>query len=201
VGKSRDLRRRIGSYFRPLAADHRRRAGLLAEIRDLIWETVPSELEALLMETEAIRSTLPAYNQQIAIHADGSTGVPHDADLAFVLCDGDPESVSLFLLRGPTPWARGRLPREPLVAAAADALSCIRAWARGQVAVAEGLLAPLDAEGETLVSRYLRLHRDRIDRLRLSDFPDEREAAEALAALVVRPRPAWEPWSLRARSC
>jgi hypothetical protein len=201
VGKSRDLRRRIGSYFRPLAADHQRRGRLLGAIRSLEWETVPSELEALLIEAETIRVASPAFNQQLAIRTEAIVGTAADADLAFVLCEGDPDRVSLFLLREGSPWARGRLPRDPVDAAAAAALLCVRAWGIGEPGSAGGLLTPLDADARTLVGRYLRLHRDRTDRLRITDFPDEESAAEGLAALAVRPRPAWDPWSLRAPAC
>src|SRR5207247_10760610 len=52
VGKSRDLRRRVSSYFRPVAPNHGRRGGLLDVIRDLEWATTPSEREALLLAPE-----------------------------------------------------------------------------------------------------------------------------------------------------
>ncbi len=201
VGKSRDLRRRIGSYFRPLAADHQRRGRLLEAIRSLEWEAVPSELEALLIEAETIRLANPSFNQQLAIHAEVAESPAADGDIGFVLCEGDPESVSLFLLRRRIPWARGRLPRTSASAAVEAATRCVRAWEVGEIRPAEGILTPMDPEGRTLVNRYLRLHRDRIDRLRVSDFPDPVAAAEALAALAVRPRPAWDAWSLRSPTC
>lgn len=201
VGKSRDLRRRVASYFRPLAPDHQRRARLLEQIRSMEWEAVPSELEALLMEAEAIRREGPTFNQQVAIHPESIRTTAQDSDLGFVLCEGDPDSVSIFLHRERSPWARGRLPRGPIPAAAEASLRVVRAWTEGTFGAAAGILTSLDEEGATLVGRYLRLNRDSVDRLRLSDFADERQAAEALAALAVRPRPAWDPWSLRAPTC
>jgi hypothetical protein len=196
IGKSRDLHRRVGSYFRPLAPDHRRRASLLDAIRDLEWETTPSELEALLLESEAIRSSRPIFNQQVETHAESVEWSAADADLGFVLCEGDPDLVSAFFFHDRSPWARGRLPRAPLAGARQAALAIAEAWISGQISPDSGLV-PLDEAGRALVVRFLLLHRDRIDRLLRADFVGLEGLAAALADLAVRERPVWEPWSLR----
>jgi hypothetical protein len=196
VGKSRDLNRRVASYFRPLAPDHRRRASLLGVIRDLQWETTPSELEALLLESEAIRTDRPTFNQQIDVHPQPVEGTRADSDLAFVLCDGDPNQVSTFLYCDRLPWARGRLPRGPVDETREAALAMAEAWRAGVISTEAGLTR-LDETGRVLVSRFLTHHRDRLDRLDNGDFAGLDDVAEALVDLASRERPAWEPWSLR----
>jgi len=64
VGKARDLRKRVGSYFMPsrqMSADPKTRA-----LIDSIWEfeihTVKSEPEALLLEGKLIKEFRPKYN-------------------------------------------------------------------------------------------------------------------------------------------
>lgn len=196
VGKSRDLRRRIGSYFRPLAPDHERRASLLDAIRDLSWQTTPSELEALLLEFEAIRSERPVFNQQVDVHSPPMEGRAGDADLGFVLCEGDPDEVSVFLFRDRVPWARGRLPRSPAEVVQTAARAMTAAWEGGLIAPDSGLV-PFDDAGRGLVLRYLALHRDRVDRLGREGPGGSEAIAHSLAALASRERPSWDPWSLR----
>ena len=64
VGKARDLRKRVGSYFTPnkrMRADPKTRA-LLDSIWDLEWHTVKSEPESLLLEGRLIKEYRPKYN-------------------------------------------------------------------------------------------------------------------------------------------
>jgi excinuclease ABC subunit C len=64
VGKARDLRKRVGSYFTPnkrMQADPKPRA-LLDSIWDLEWHTVKSEPESLLLEGKLIKEFRPKYN-------------------------------------------------------------------------------------------------------------------------------------------
>jgi hypothetical protein len=199
VGKSRDLGRRVASYFRPLGAGHERRARLLAELRDLDWETVPSELEALILEGEAIRRERPPFNQQIDLHDAGERTTVREADLAFVLCEGDPEEVSVFFVRDGKPFGRARLPRSAGERIEKDAGALASAWFEGATETPSALV-PIGEEEGLLVLRYLRHHRDRIDHLCAADLSGVREAAEGLIRLAVRDRPAWDPWTLRSPS-
>jgi excinuclease ABC subunit C len=63
VGKSKNLRARLLSYFRPHSRDPK--AGrIVAETRRLVWELAPSEFAALLRELELIRRWQPRHNVQ-----------------------------------------------------------------------------------------------------------------------------------------
>ena len=64
VGKARDLRKRLGSYFIPsrkAQADVKTRA-LLDSIRDFEIHLVRNEQEALLLEGKLIKQYRPRYN-------------------------------------------------------------------------------------------------------------------------------------------
>ena len=64
VGKARDLRKRVGSYFMPskmAVADLKTRA-LLEAVWDFETHTVASEAESLLLERKLIKDYRPRYN-------------------------------------------------------------------------------------------------------------------------------------------
>src|SRR3954464_12011350 len=64
VGKARDLRKRVGSYFMPsklAQADLKTRA-MLAAVWDFETHTVQSEAESLLLEGKLIKEFRPRYN-------------------------------------------------------------------------------------------------------------------------------------------
>jgi excinuclease ABC subunit C len=63
IGKSRQLRTRLLSYFRLPWPEHRQ-ARLLRATARIDWEESPSEFAALLRETRLIRAHLPAYNRR-----------------------------------------------------------------------------------------------------------------------------------------
>lgn len=63
VGKAKNLRARLMSYFRPASRDPK--AGkIVAHARTVLWEHAPSEFAALLRELELIRRFRPSFNVQ-----------------------------------------------------------------------------------------------------------------------------------------
>ncbi len=65
VGKAKDLRARAGSYFLKAAAEDRRTAPLVQEIRDIDYLEADSEVDALLMEARLIKDIQPKFNQDL----------------------------------------------------------------------------------------------------------------------------------------
>jgi hypothetical protein len=196
VGKSRNLRRRLRSYFRPLAPDHSRRRELITRMRDLRWEVVPSELEALVLESESIRREHPLLNRKIDLHDGLDSVAVADRDLAFIAADAGIDAVSLFLLRDGCARARARIATEPAEGARGDLLAIVELWMSGGP-FTRPPLAQIEQPESLLVLRYLRIFGDRIDRLRLADFSAADEVVEALIDLVGRPRPGTEAWLAR----
>lgn len=66
VGKAKDLRKRVSSYFRPsntINGGHTTKTvRMVAKIRDIQTISVSSEVEALLLETNLIKEHRPPYN-------------------------------------------------------------------------------------------------------------------------------------------
>ncbi|MCS7047185.1 MAG: GIY-YIG nuclease family protein [Gemmataceae bacterium] len=103
VGKAKQLRVRLLSYFRPQSR-WAKPGRLLRQVREIVWEICPDEFAALLREQELIRRWRPRYNVQ---------GQPLRRRLAFV-CLGRAPAPYLFLARhapadvvavvGPVPW-------------------------------------------------------------------------------------------------
>jgi excinuclease ABC subunit C len=63
VGKAKNLRKRLFSYFRVKGRDRRARR-IVARARVIVWEVLPSEFTALLRELELIRRWRPTWNVQ-----------------------------------------------------------------------------------------------------------------------------------------
>jgi len=65
VGKAKNLRARAGSYFLKGAAEDRRTADLVREIREVDYLEAESEIDALLMEARLIKDVQPKYNREL----------------------------------------------------------------------------------------------------------------------------------------
>src|SRR5262245_464075 len=63
VGKAKDLRSRLLSYFRPKSRDPKA-GSIIRRTNVLAWEVLPTEFSALLRELELIRRWEPCFNCQ-----------------------------------------------------------------------------------------------------------------------------------------
>lgn len=64
VGKAKDLKKRVASYFGNKAGNHKTQV-LVSKIRYVIYTLVSSELDALLLENNLIKNHQPRYNIQL----------------------------------------------------------------------------------------------------------------------------------------
>ncbi|MFT6027833.1 MAG: excinuclease ABC subunit C, partial [Bacteroidia bacterium] len=62
VGKAKNLKKRVSSYFTKDKYDSRKTALLVRKIRDIKFIVVESELDALLLENNLIKQHQPKYN-------------------------------------------------------------------------------------------------------------------------------------------
>src|ERR1700742_21130 len=62
IGKAAVLRNRVRQYFQKSRTRDPKTELLVAEIVDVDWVTVDSELDALFLEAEMVRRYLPPYN-------------------------------------------------------------------------------------------------------------------------------------------
>lgn len=68
VGKAKNLRDRVGSYFSQPLGYTRKMDGLIESLSRIEVEVVGSELEALLLESQFIRRYQPRYNTALRAH-------------------------------------------------------------------------------------------------------------------------------------
>ena len=88
VGKAKNLRTRLQSYFRKKG--RRAKAGrIIGQAKSILWEVLPGEFASLLRELELIRRWRPRFNVQ---------GQPLRRRLAFI-CLGKAPAPYLFLSR------------------------------------------------------------------------------------------------------
>ncbi|MDA0874895.1 MAG: UvrB/UvrC motif-containing protein, partial [Bacteroidetes bacterium] len=63
VGKARDLSKRVTSYFNAIEAHPPRIRQLIAKVRDVTWNELPTELHALIEESRQIKTLDPSFNR------------------------------------------------------------------------------------------------------------------------------------------
>jgi len=65
IGKAKDLRNRVSSYFHKAALEDARTAPLIPEINDIDYIETESEVDALLLEARLIKDIQPKYNRDL----------------------------------------------------------------------------------------------------------------------------------------
>lgn len=65
IGKAKNLRSRVGSYFLAAAADDPRTAHLVREAYDVDFIETESDVDALLMEARLVKDTQPKFNRDL----------------------------------------------------------------------------------------------------------------------------------------
>ncbi|MCX6371897.1 MAG: excinuclease ABC subunit UvrC [Actinobacteria bacterium] len=65
VGKAKELRKRVSSYFRRSGTPHGRTPEMLLLARDIEWVVTASEVEALLLEDNFIKESRPPFNLRL----------------------------------------------------------------------------------------------------------------------------------------
>ncbi|MBO7683561.1 MAG: GIY-YIG nuclease family protein, partial [Kiritimatiellae bacterium] len=95
VGKAKNLRRRVGSYFRPGARHPPKVRSMVATVHDFEFITVRNEAESLLTEASLIKKYKPRFNilmrddkRYLALRADPAAPWPRFACCRIVRDDG-----------------------------------------------------------------------------------------------------------------
>lgn len=180
IGKARNLRSRVGSYFTPSARATARGRAILEQARGLEVTVVASDLEAALLEAALIQDHRPPLNRQFEVHERPAPYGPR-LDLAVVLPDltttGAPAGCTIHLLR--QGQYLGRVP-----GAETDAGSFRRRLAAAYFAPGGDPPETTIAIDWPIVSSYLRAHRDEVNVLDFDECSSVDEAVARLAVLV-----------------
>jgi hypothetical protein len=184
IGKAKNLRSRVGSYFVPSARRTPKGRALLERVRRLEIEMAASELEAILLEADLLRRHRPPLNRQFEVSERPAPYGPRQ-NLVVVLRDERETSCTLHLLRG------GRYLRA--FSCAEDPAAPGPAWGTIDAAVAGAYFETTadDAGGEMdwfLLSSYLRRHVDAVNVLDVDECADARDAAGRLRVLFTAAR-------------
>lgn len=91
IGKAANLKNRVRQYFQKSRGRDAKTEALVAEIADVDWMVVDSEIDALFLEAEQVRRYLPRYN--ILLRDDKST--------VFVRIDYDSDYPTVTTTRRP----------------------------------------------------------------------------------------------------
>ena len=206
VGKAKNLRSRVGSYFTPSARGTAKGRAVLEQAHSLRIEPVASELEAVLLEAALISEHRPRLNRQFEVH---ERPAPYGPRLNLVVVLRDTHAVqsrepacTLHVLRGgrylgrvsgiaPRPGSRGESMGGASAAAPAGP------WNRARRLIA-GVFFPQSAAGGEaaggedrsvdidwqLVSTYLRKHGDEVSILDIDESPSLEDAEARLLVLV-----------------
>lgn len=177
VGKSKDLNRRVGSYFRHDAKRSERRRAMLERLHRIEVEPTGSDLEAILREAAQIRKRVPTVNVQREVHARGT----HEDRLRSILIlePGIGRAVlRAFLIRA------GRLVGKVSVGPRGGGLSKIERLLDDRFFGGGGDVPSPVPDGPDLdvelIVRWLASHRDRVVAF---DPTDLRSAAEVVERL------------------
>jgi hypothetical protein len=208
VGKAKNLRVRLGSYFTPSARGTAKARAVLEQIHSLLIDTVASEMEAALVEAALIAEHRPRLNRQFDVHERPAPYGPR-LNLVVILRDASPSgpngrACTLHFLRGGRYMARvsGIVPGPANTGRAAEPLA---PWDRARDLIAEiffpetrvaparpgrssrdavlGHDAGVDIDWQ-LVSTFLRKYRDEVNVLDVDECASADAAAARLRVLV-----------------
>jgi hypothetical protein len=105
VGKAKNLKVRISSYFWNAADRLQKLADLLDEVYTIEYEIVGSELAAMLLEYRLIKQYQPKINQQFEVHERAAT-YGNLKNFILLLPSSNEESVELFFVKEELPIQR-----------------------------------------------------------------------------------------------
>ncbi len=191
VGKSKNLRARVGSYFVPSSAGTAKGRAILGQVHRLEVESAASELEAALVEAGLIAEHRPRLNRQFEVHERPAPYGPR-LNLAVVTRDAPiaadaPAACTIHFTRGGRYVARLRgLDGTPGNGAWSLAARLVDAYfGSREPAMGTGGTSSADHDIDwQLVASYVREHRDEINILDLDECGSADEAMARLGVLV-----------------
>lgn len=175
VGKSKHLRRRVGSYFREGARRSSRVQSLLDALHRIEIEPTGSDLDAVLAEASQIRARDPRRNVQRTVH--GSVARAERLRSILILVPAPPpHALRAYLIRD------GRLVEKVWIGPRGGGLRRIeRVLDDSFFSFPEGPISSIAKDIDLeLVARWLAEHRDEVVAFDPTHLPSSREVVERL---------------------
>ncbi|MDQ7063174.1 MAG: nucleotide excision repair endonuclease [candidate division KSB1 bacterium] len=175
VGKSGNLRRRLAEYFLYQSENADKLARILSEIQTLEWQTVDTELDALILEARFIRQYRPTANIQQQIFASATPQTEESCRILILLSQLSPDAI-VYVLSPSGRFERvvshqKRKPRKKL-------LRLIESLCYGEAAGKSP--GPEEKQACELAWRWFREHREAINWLDAADFGSAEECLQNL---------------------
>ena len=166
VGKAGNLKRRVSSYFMPRALSDPKVTRIHVQLCRLETIPTPSELDALLLETQMIRDFRPPINLQVEVH-ERAAGYGKHRNLILLAAKPEEGTAEAYFLRsgvfvGQQPVRLGKTSSKSLRAKIRMIFFPARAGCRGN-------REPWESE---IVSRWLSRNLNRINFVDLDDAGD-----------------------------
>ena len=175
IGKSRNLHRRIGSYFNQSSERSERVREILRDLHDIQVDPAGSDLEAMLREAARIRSDHPARNRQREIHP--RAGLASRLRSILIIEPASPPAVlNVYLIRD------GRLLRKVPVGPRGGGIKKIERTLQDHFFITPAGPTPVagpDVDVE-VVARWLAANRERAVAFDPTDFPTPGEVTDRL---------------------
>jgi hypothetical protein len=181
VGKARNLRARIASYFVPSALGTAKGRAILESVHRIAYDLVGSELEALLLEAALLHEHRPPLNRQFEVHERPAPYGPR-RNLVVVLADAGSATCTLHLLRGGRYVGRLGGFVAPGQGAGGDVAALLDATYFAAPAAAAPADETIDIDWQ-LVASFLRRHRDAVNVLDIDECATAAQAVERVRVL------------------
>jgi len=175
IGKSKNLHKRIGSYFNQSSVRSGRVREILRELFDIQVEPAGSDLEAMLQEAARIRSDSPSRNQQRQIHPRAGRA-SRLRSILIIEPAAPPAVLNVYLIRD------GRLLRKIPVGPRGGGLKRVERTLEDHFFIAAGGPTPItgpDVDVE-VVARWLAANREHAVAFDPTDFPTPGEVTDRL---------------------
>jgi hypothetical protein len=196
IGKAKNLRARVSSYFSPSAGGTAKGRSILEQTRSFEFDVVASELEATLLEAALLSEHRARLNRQFEVR---ERPAPYGPRLNLVVVLGDAASdgavrgtCTLHLLksgrylgrvRGVPGDLSGEMWRAATARLAADYFPAPTGWRHETAASAAREASGVDVDWQ-LVGSFLRKRRDEVSFLDVDECSSSGEAVTRLRVLV-----------------
>jgi hypothetical protein len=180
VGKAKNLRSRVHSYFRRTEYRTEKVQRILEMLYDLDYELVGSELEALLLEARRIRQHRPAINVQLQIH-DRPISPAQRISRILILPSRAEDQFELFLVHRTRPLRQITLSRSTEDWSELHALIDATYFAAARE---DGELSDEGREEREILLRWWLRHRDAVDGVDMDAVADTDDALRLLRQYI-----------------
>jgi predicted GIY-YIG superfamily endonuclease len=189
VGKSKNIRRRVLSHLYSALAPSDKALSIAEEMREVRYEVVGSELEALLLEARRIRERRPRLNKQIFVSPKDRALRRRFKNLVLVMPSAEPGCAELFIVSEGRPIRQRRIGRD-----ADERELAIEVWRSfGIPSCGDNVLMDEEEQELEIFYRWLEGNMDRVDMVNMDEVAGIEDAVRLIKQYLSEPSyPGWK---------